>query len=74
MMPGRNPSRASRGDPSSGYLRSGLPFNRFGRGGPNGRLALYEGMGHPASGSGFERDVLDFLLAEEGPAVGAGPE
>jgi pimeloyl-ACP methyl ester carboxylesterase len=28
---------------------------------PNSRLILYEGMGHPASGKQFARDVLEFL-------------
>jgi hypothetical protein len=31
---------------------------------PNARLILYPGMGHPASGKQFERDVLAFLRAE----------
>ena len=30
---------------------------------PNGRLALYPNMGHPARGRDFERDVLAFLSA-----------
>jgi hypothetical protein len=28
---------------------------------PNVRLLLYPGVGHPASGEQFERDVLAFL-------------
>jgi pimeloyl-ACP methyl ester carboxylesterase len=28
---------------------------------PNGRLALYPNVGHPAQGKGFERDVMAFL-------------
>ena len=35
---------------------------------PNARLVLYEGMGHPASGRQFARDVISFLngdLAED---------
>ena len=31
---------------------------------PNARLILYPGMGHPASGKQFERDVLGFLREE----------
>ena len=30
---------------------------------PNARFKLYEGMGHPASGKQFRRDVLEFLHA-----------
>jgi len=30
---------------------------------PNSKLVLYEGMGHPAAGSRFHRDVREFLLA-----------
>jgi pimeloyl-ACP methyl ester carboxylesterase len=40
-------------------------FRETAEGIPDGRLALYEGMGHPASGDRFEQDVLAFLLAEE---------
>jgi pimeloyl-ACP methyl ester carboxylesterase len=32
---------------------------------PDGRLILYPGMGHPASGKEFQRDVLAFLEAGE---------
>jgi hypothetical protein len=31
---------------------------------PDARLILYEGMGHPASGKEFSRDVLAFLREE----------
>ena len=33
---------------------------------PNARLILYKGMGHPASGKQFGRDVLAFLLDRAG--------
>ena len=33
---------------------------------PNARLILYKGMGHPASGKQFGRDVLAFLLDSAG--------
>jgi pimeloyl-ACP methyl ester carboxylesterase len=33
---------------------------------PGSRLILYEGMGHPASGREFRRDVLSFLKGEQG--------
>ena len=36
-------------------------FRETAEGIPNARLILYEGMGHPASGKQFQRDVLDFL-------------
>ncbi len=40
-------------------------FRETAEGIPNARLILYPGMGHPASGRQFERDVLAFL--REGP-------
>ena len=36
-------------------------FRETAEGIPNARLILYEGMGHPASGKQFSRDVLAFL-------------
>ena len=36
-------------------------FRETAAGIPNARLILYEGMGHPASGKQFGRDLLDFL-------------
>jgi len=36
-------------------------FRETAAGIPNGRLILYKGMGHPASGKQFGRDVLAFL-------------
>jgi pimeloyl-ACP methyl ester carboxylesterase len=38
-------------------------FRQTAEGIPNARLILYEGMGHPASGKQFGRDVLTFLRA-----------
>jgi hypothetical protein len=37
-------------------------FRETAAGIPNARLVLYKGMGHPASGKQFGRDVLAFLL------------
>lgn len=34
---------------------------------PHGELRLYPGMGHPAQGRGFERDVLAFLRDDVAP-------
>ena len=39
-------------------------FRETASGIPNARLILYPGMGHPASGKQFERDVLRFLREE----------
>ena len=39
-------------------------FRETAKGIPNGRLILYEGMGHPASGKQFSRDVLTFLKGD----------
>jgi len=39
-------------------------FRETASGIPNARLILYPGMGHPASGKQFERDVLGFLREE----------
>ncbi len=36
-------------------------FRETAEGIPNARLALYAGVGHPASGKQFEQDVLAFL-------------
>ena len=36
-------------------------FRETAEGIPNARLIIYEGMGHPASGTQFDRDVLTFL-------------
>ncbi len=36
-------------------------FRETAEGIPTARLILYEGMGHPASGRQFEKDVLEFL-------------
>ncbi len=36
-------------------------FRETAEGIPNARLILYKGMGHPASGKQFHRDVLNFL-------------
>jgi len=36
-------------------------FRETAEGIPNARLILYQGMGHPASGKQFRRDVLQFL-------------
>ncbi len=35
---------------------------------PDARLILYEGMGHPASGPRFRRDLRAFLLESGGDA------
>jgi pimeloyl-ACP methyl ester carboxylesterase len=40
---------------------SGDLFRKTAEGMPNAQLALYEGMGHPASGDRFQQDVLTFL-------------
>jgi hypothetical protein len=42
-------------------------FRETAEGIPNARLIVYPGMGHPASGKQFGRDVLAFL---EGDTVG----
>jgi pimeloyl-ACP methyl ester carboxylesterase len=39
-------------------------FRETAEGIPNARLILYPGMGHPASGKQFGRDVLTFLEQE----------
>ena len=39
-------------------------FRETAAGIPNAKLILYKGMGHPASGQQFTRDVLAFLLVE----------
>ena len=39
-------------------------FRETAAGIPNAKLILYPGMGHPASGKQFERDVLTFLREE----------
>ena len=39
-------------------------FRETAEGIPNARLVLYEGMGHPAGGKQFARDVLEFLKEE----------
>ena len=36
-------------------------FRETAEGIPNARLILYKGMGHPAAGKQFSRDVLKFL-------------
>ena len=36
-------------------------FRETAEGIPNARLVLYKGMGHPAAGEEFQRDVLRFL-------------
>jgi pimeloyl-ACP methyl ester carboxylesterase len=41
-------------------------FRETAEGIPNARLILYQGMGHPASGKQFSRDVLTFLKAGTG--------
>ena len=41
-------------------------FRETAAGIPNARLILYKGMGHPASGKQFGRDVLAFLLDRAG--------
>jgi len=41
-------------------------FQETASGIPGARLILYEGMGHPASGKQFERDVLAFLQEDVG--------
>lgn len=63
--------------PAADHFRSGLPYNGLGRGPrplvvvqgltfenkPQSGLAtsMYRGMGHPASGRQFRRDMLAFL-------------
>lgn len=39
-------------------------FRETAAGIPNAKLILYKGMGHPASGKRFERDVLDFITED----------
>jgi pimeloyl-ACP methyl ester carboxylesterase len=41
-------------------------FRETAEGIPNARLILYQGMGHPAFGKQFRRDVLAFLKAGTG--------
>jgi hypothetical protein len=41
-------------------------FRETAEGIPHSRLILYPGMGHPASGKQFQRDVLAFLEGNEG--------
>ncbi len=41
-------------------------FRETAEGIPNARLALYEGVGHPAGGKRFEEDVLGFLRDDSG--------
>jgi pimeloyl-ACP methyl ester carboxylesterase len=36
-------------------------FRETAEGIPNARLILYKGMGHPASGKQFRKDVIDFI-------------
>jgi pimeloyl-ACP methyl ester carboxylesterase len=43
-------------------------FRETAAGIPNARLVLYEGMGHPASGERFRRDLHAFLLGNEAAA------
>jgi len=47
-------------------------FRETAEGIPNGRLILYPGMGHPAMGKRFARDVLDFLDEPDPAAASAG--
>ena len=47
------------GDKDPGYTEA--LFRETAAGIPDGKLILYEGMGHPASGKQFGRDVLTFL-------------
>lgn len=46
-------------------------FEETAAGIPNCRLILYKGMGHPASGKEFARDVSDFLKTGSGDRVAA---
>ena len=45
-------------------LYSEALFRETAAGIPNARLILYQGMGHPASGKQFRRDLLAFLTAK----------
>jgi len=47
-------------------------FRETAEGIPDGRLILYPGMGHPAMGKRFARDVLDFLDEPDPAAASAG--
>jgi pimeloyl-ACP methyl ester carboxylesterase len=58
----RAPTLVAAGDKDPFY--SVALFRQTAEGIPNARLALYEGMGHPASGKLFARDVLAFLKEE----------
>jgi hypothetical protein len=40
-------------------------FRETAAGIPNARLVLYRGMGHPASGKQFQKDLRSFLLRDE---------
>ena len=51
------------------YIYSEALFRATAVGIPNARLILYPGMGHPASGKQFTRDVRAFL--REGTAQAA---
>jgi hypothetical protein len=42
-------------------------FRETAAGIPGGELLLYPGMGHPARGRRFERDVLAFLREDVAP-------
>lgn len=48
------------------FYSAGL-FRETAAGIPGARLALYEGMGHPAHGKRFHRDVLAFLAEARNP-------
>jgi len=54
------------GDKDPGYTEA--LFRETAASIPDSKLILYEGMGHPASGKQFGRDVLTFL--NEGTEVG----
>jgi len=53
------PTLVVAGDNDPGY--SVELFHETSEGIPNANLILYEGMGHPASGKQFGKDVLEFL-------------
>ena len=58
------PTLVSAGERDPFY--SAALFRETAEGIPNARLILYPGMGHPASGKQFKRDVLAFLQEETG--------
>jgi len=59
----RAPTLVIAGADDPGY--SPALFRETAAGIPDGRLALYEGMGHPAVGKRFTADLADFLMEDD---------